>query len=70
MPVCCENTRLTSIFRLDQLKISSDLEAEESAIVKEEMQCAIDMLTDVQASLASVESLPPANCQTLVLTRF
>ncbi|KAG9824795.1 hypothetical protein KCU98_g9924, partial [Aureobasidium melanogenum] len=41
--------------RLDQLDISSDLGVEESTTVKEEIQNAIDMLADVQASLVAVQ---------------
>ncbi|KAG9623357.1 ABC transporter ATP-binding protein uup-1, partial [Aureobasidium melanogenum] len=41
--------------RLDQLDISSDLRVEESTTVKEEIQNAIDMLADVQASLVAVQ---------------
>lgn len=42
------------IFRLEKLVISNDLGVEEPKTVKEETQNAIDMLTDVQASLVAV----------------
>lgn len=44
------------IFRLEKLVISNDLGVEEPKTVKEETQNAIDMLTDVQASLVAMDA--------------
>ncbi|KAH0017884.1 ABC transporter ATP-binding protein uup-1, partial [Aureobasidium melanogenum] len=43
--------------RLDQLDISSDVRVEEASTVKEETQSAMDMLTDMQASLLAMDAL-------------
>ncbi|KAI5196168.1 ABC transporter domain-containing protein [Aureobasidium subglaciale] len=45
-----------ALLRLDQLKHSSQSELEDSTTVKEETQKAMDMLTDVQASLSSMDA--------------
>jgi ATP-binding cassette subfamily F protein 3 len=57
VPSYYENTLLTHrASRLDELDISSGLETEESSTAKDEIQSAIDMLADVQASLVSMDA--------------